>query len=160
MPISENNGFTLIEAVIALAILTMGIMVVAIMQERSIRGNQSAFYRTSANILATSLLEELKSLPFDDPVLDQTSVNLENDGSAHTFDPDDFDDLAGLLALDNGQLVDNTNRRFTVSWAVADNSLPGLETPSKTIRLFMNWDSMLGNNRLEITAVKYNNISL
>lgn len=71
----SNKGFTLLEAMTGVLILTIGIVSVATMQIQAIRANEKAFDRTKANSIAKSFLEELKRLPFDDPNLEDTNSN-------------------------------------------------------------------------------------
>ncbi|UCD79683.1 MAG: prepilin-type N-terminal cleavage/methylation domain-containing protein [Desulfobacterales bacterium] len=59
----ENNqkGFSLIEMLIALAILALAMLAAASMQFNSIRNNTSGNIVTQANMLAKSKMEELKN---------------------------------------------------------------------------------------------------
>jgi hypothetical protein len=68
---------------------------------------------------------------------------------------------AGAVA---GTVVDHSGITYQLSWAVQDNPVdpadPGGDRTGKTIRVFMIWNSPMGQNRLETTTVKYNNIDL
>lgn len=66
---SASDGFTLIEVIIALAILTIGILSVNAMQIVSIRGNHTANRLTTAATWATTRAEILFNLDYDDPLL-------------------------------------------------------------------------------------------
>jgi type IV pilus assembly protein PilV len=65
-----DAGFTLIEVLVALTILSFGLLALASMQIAAIRGNTSAAKADLAYSLATAELERLINLPFDDPELD------------------------------------------------------------------------------------------
>ena len=67
--VKGNTGFTLIEVLIAMAIFSIGILGVAMLQSGSIRGNTSARGVTDIALIATDRLEMLRSLPYDDPAL-------------------------------------------------------------------------------------------
>ena len=67
--VKGNNGFTLIEVLIALVIFSLGILGVAALQSGSINGNTSARGVTDIALVATDRLEMLRSLPYDDPAL-------------------------------------------------------------------------------------------
>ena len=68
--INNNRGFTLIEALFALAIFSIGILAVGSMQISAINNNALARMRTEATILASETVEELISLDdYNDPLL-------------------------------------------------------------------------------------------
>jgi prepilin-type N-terminal cleavage/methylation domain-containing protein len=66
----NNGGFTLLEALFALAIFSIGILAIAGMQISSINGNSSARMQTEATTLAVERLEQLSGLPYDHADLD------------------------------------------------------------------------------------------
>ena len=69
-----NQGFTLIEILIAIAMLAVGSM-----QISAIDNNASARTRSEATVLAVDKLEELMSLKnYDDPLLSDTTHTWPN----------------------------------------------------------------------------------
>jgi type II secretion system protein I len=58
-----ENGFTLIEVLVAISIFASGILALASLQAVYIGGNSSARMQTEATTLAAQLLERLKILP-------------------------------------------------------------------------------------------------
>ncbi|MCL0085461.1 prepilin-type N-terminal cleavage/methylation domain-containing protein [Thermodesulfovibrionales bacterium] len=66
---SDNKGFTLIEMLIAMFVLTVGLLAVAGLLVTTIQANASARWTTAAITFATEEVEELKAGPF--PVLQQ-----------------------------------------------------------------------------------------
>ena len=52
-----ERGFTLLEAMIAMLVLTVGVLAVAAMQGNAIRASTVAYERTEANNIATALIE-------------------------------------------------------------------------------------------------------
>jgi len=60
----EDRGFTLLEVIIAISILTFGILAVGAMQGAALRGNNFAYGRTSASTLAQDALEDLMALSY------------------------------------------------------------------------------------------------
>jgi prepilin-type N-terminal cleavage/methylation domain-containing protein len=72
--IKENQeGFTLIEVLIAMAIFAVGILALAGLQVTYIGGNASAQMQTEATALGAQVIEHLKSLPFDAAELDPSA---------------------------------------------------------------------------------------
>jgi prepilin-type N-terminal cleavage/methylation domain-containing protein len=69
----NQEGFTLIEVLIAMAIFAVGILALAGLQVTYIGGNASAQMQTEATALGAQVIEHLKSLPFDAAELDSTA---------------------------------------------------------------------------------------
>ena len=169
-----QEGFTLIEVMIAICVLTIGIMAVAQMQVRAIHQNSNAFTRSRANAVALSILEELKRLPFDDAALNAGGGNL-NAGMAppggvpvpgladHIFNPANLVGLTNSFQVNGNEIVDGTGQKYQLFYNVIRPVVNiGTETftPSCTIRLFVYWTTPLGQNFIELTTVKYNNVTL
>jgi type IV pilus assembly protein PilV len=66
---AEQAGLTLIEVLIALVIVSIGLLAVAGLQATAIGANREARMRTEATALAAHALERLRLLPFDHPDL-------------------------------------------------------------------------------------------
>jgi type IV pilus assembly protein PilV len=56
-----QTGFSLIEVLIALLVISVGVLGVAGMQASGLRNNASAYHRTQANALAYDLLDSMRS---------------------------------------------------------------------------------------------------
>ena len=67
----KEEGFTLLEVIVAIAILTFGLLAVASMQAASIRGNSFASGVTEGTTWAGDQVERLMALPYDHNDLDQ-----------------------------------------------------------------------------------------
>lgn len=61
-----EKGFTMIEAVVSIAIVSIGILCVATMQSTSAIGNSRSFLISSATVLAEDTIEAIISNKFDD----------------------------------------------------------------------------------------------
>jgi len=61
IPISRNQGFTLLEVMIALVIFSIGLLGLAGLQGISVRNNQVAFSRTVASQLAYDLADRIRN---------------------------------------------------------------------------------------------------
>ena len=70
--LSKQGGFTLIEALIALLIFTIGILATISMQITALQGNSIARHNTDAAAIAASVVEGIRGLPFDHPDLAPT----------------------------------------------------------------------------------------
>ncbi|MFH1217458.1 MAG: prepilin-type N-terminal cleavage/methylation domain-containing protein [Pseudomonadota bacterium] len=163
--LKNQKGVTLIEAMVAILVLTIGVISAMGMQVRAIGASSSAVNRTSANNVVFSLLETLRQLPFDDPNLVETVASpnaLVNDANDRVFVAGGFPEMQSLIQAGAvaGTIVDRSGIIYQLSWDVQDRILATGETLNKTIRVFMIWNSPMGQNRLEMTTIKYNNISL
>lgn len=69
----KNQGYTLVEVLIAMAIFALGFLSLATIQIKSIRQNASAQMYTEATTIAAESMERLISLPYDHLDLDQNA---------------------------------------------------------------------------------------
>jgi len=77
---SNQNGFSLIEILIAMAILALSLLAAASMQLGSIRNNASGNMVTQANMLAKTQMEALKNTPEIEDIKDGDELNIDADG--------------------------------------------------------------------------------
>ena len=78
MPLSQQ-GFTLIEVMVAVFVLAVGILGMAGMQAVSVRESQNSIFRSQADILAGDMADRLRANRSD--ATDPLSTNYETDGS-------------------------------------------------------------------------------
>jgi Tfp pilus assembly protein PilV len=71
-PTKSGAGFTLLEALAAIAILCFGLLAVASMQSSAIQGNYTGRLQTEGTTWAQDRLEKLLALPYDDAKLNDT----------------------------------------------------------------------------------------
>lgn len=79
---SNDNGFTLIEVLIAVAILAIGILGLAKMQIAAIKGNACARKGTEAMVIAQKQIETLMGQLFDSITTTSTEFTLPE---GHTY---------------------------------------------------------------------------
>jgi len=135
----NEGGFTLIEALIAMTVFSIGILAVITMQTSSVNGNAKARYITEAANYASDRMETLLGT-------DYTSIT----DSAGTSN--------GVNGLNDGGITANTTADgsavssdglYNIYWNVVDNS-PA--TNSKTIRVIVT--NRLLNAPVTITFVR------
>jgi prepilin-type N-terminal cleavage/methylation domain-containing protein len=66
----NNNGFTLLESLMAMLVLTIGIMALYTLQISSIQGNATANHLSVASASGVNGFEHLLCMPYDDPTMD------------------------------------------------------------------------------------------
>src|SRR5690606_30470636 len=62
-PRQAQQGFTLIEMMIAFFVLAIGLLGMAALMTQSVRGNQSAVHRTQAVLMASELVDRIRANP-------------------------------------------------------------------------------------------------
>ena len=141
--ITNKQGFTLIEVLIALTILSIGVLAVAAMQIGAIKGNTSACGLTEASALAQDKLEELLGVNYDDPAIS----DVNGDGTEQDTDNNGIDDNGGNFGLHelapptdspdySLQYTGPTGIQYGIAWNIAVD-LPVTET--KTIKVNVSW---------------------
>lgn len=70
--IADNQGFTLIEALVSIGILTILLLGSITLVTSAVHGNSSSKRLTQGSVLALAKLEDLKSRSFSDSELSQT----------------------------------------------------------------------------------------
>ena len=93
--LKKEEGFTLIEVLIAITIFAVGLLAVAAMQTTSIQVNSSGGQMTTRITFAQDQMEKFLNMPYTDPLLTQA-------GSPHSL-PENSDG-------------------YVVSWTVTDDS--------------------------------------
>ena len=124
----KEKGFTLLEVIVAISILTIGILAVASMQISSIRGNSLSSAVTGGTTWAGDQVERLMALPYDDPLLQDTDGD-----SAAGLDNTGFDNDPNTQADADQQAIEG---RYTIYWNVADDTPM---TNTKTINVTVTW---------------------
>lgn len=111
--VSKNNGFSLIEVLVAIAVFSIGILAVAAMQVSAIKTNASAGNATRAIEIASDQIEQLL-------MTDYTGSDLLESGNPHTKGPIDGFTITWNIDEDvdvDGDGVDDAKRiDLKVSW--------------------------------------------
>jgi len=153
-PLPIPRGTTLVEAMVAMAIVMFGAAGVVALQRTSNAMNGEARRSTRASAYATDLLNQLQLLDYDDPRLANTTTL--NDGDlgdtdlqfSITDDPiaagiaDHSDQIAAdalnVNALDDGILRDNNLERYWSISILPDSNGNGVED-GKLIAVIVRW---------------------
>jgi type IV pilus modification protein PilV len=118
---SPEGGFTLIEAVIAIAVVTIGVLAINAMQTGAVRGNAKANQITSVSTWAGNYMEQVNAMDYDD------LVDTDGDGTDQDADGNGIDDDGGNFGLDdidaNADFTDATHPSglFTLYANVAED---------------------------------------
>ena len=130
-----SQGFTFVETMIAMTILTIGMLSVAAMQVRSTQGNTSANRSTRGFIWCSDRMEVLKSLPYTDPALTgtpgkqeysllKTADGIDNDYDGQIDEIGEGGDIDLLYTVEDDVVEPNTKKiEVTVIWQSGQKSL-------------------------------------
>ena len=139
----RQRGFTLIEVMIALVILTVGLLGLASLQMSAIKGNHLSDNITSALTLAEDKMEELLGLDYDNN--DLKDIFEENNNHLGVIDYGSVDKEEHNIN-EAGKANSGHFRRI---WNVADDMpIEG----NKTIKVIVTWDN--DNHQVSLTSVK------
>ena len=138
----RQSGFTLVEVLIAVSILTIGLLGAASMQVSSIRGNQYSDRVTTGLCLAEDRMEELMRRGYTDALL--TDANTTNALDTIIASEVDHEDLPAIDAT--GQTVAGGPYRRV--WNVDDSAAPDI----KTVTVIVTWDN--DRHRVTLTSIK------
>ena len=120
----NKQGFTLLEVIVAISVLTIGLLAVASMQVSAIRGNASAFGLTEATSWASDQIEKLIVLPYDHADLQDT----DGDGNSGLENATE--------ATDDNPNPPPAHGKYKVYWNVAvDDTANG----TKTVNVIVTW---------------------
>lgn len=64
-PHRAQRGFTLIEVLVTLVLISVGLLGIAALQLTTMRGNQESYVRSQANVLASDILDRIRANPFE-----------------------------------------------------------------------------------------------
>jgi len=145
---AKQKGFTLLEVIVAISILTVGLLAVASMQGSAIMANASATDVTDATTLAADRLEKLASLAYDDTDLFDT----DSDGAAGLGDTGVDNNPATGNDADYGITWQTARgKTYSVYWNIAvDDARVG----TKTIQVIVAWQDHGRTKQLTLRHIK------
>ena len=157
--VKQEEGYTLVEVLVALGILGFGLMAVATMQVTAIKTNAKASGMSQGVTLAQAKAEDLMNLSYSAIVAldddgDGTNQDADNDGNdddGGNFGLNDTVDGGGSVIADDSEL--NVNGRYSIYWNVAVNE-PAAN--SSRIRVIVTWTEKGKNKRISMDFVMTN----
>ena len=174
----NQKGFTLIEVMIAMLILSLGILGVLKMQVTAVKGNSFSIGLTEAATFAQNKVEELAALVYDDVDLNDDDNDVNNGtgqdttadgGIVNGVDNDDdtpavFVDGIANFGLDDKSTITNTteadgfqqetgatNIVYDISWNIAVDK-PAAN--AKHIRVHVQWQAKGMTRTVSLDRIK------
>jgi len=137
---NSEQGFTLIEALVAIVILTVGLLAVGTMQISAIRGNFMSGNTSIALSLASEKMEDLLNRDFNHTDLDDIATG--NNGTlSSTTSVDHQENLSEEGAV-------GASGFYRRVWNIADQSSP----PTKSVMVIVTWEN--NSHRVSIASLK------
>jgi prepilin-type N-terminal cleavage/methylation domain-containing protein len=131
--IGEEKGFTLLEVIVAISLLTFGLLGVASMQVAAIKGNAFAGGVTEATTLAGDRLEYLMTLNYDDPA-DSTELLDDVDGDGAPG----LNDATSATADHYRTYTDENGTLYNLYWNTA-RDVPTADTT--IVKVIVTWSN-------------------
>lgn len=118
--VRPNRGFSLIEVLIALVILSIGLLALAALQATGMRNNHSSYLRGQATLLANDALDRMRANR-QSALEGNYVIAIDEDPTTGTVAGDDLDDWKTLLVenlpLGDGAItLDGRDITVTVQW--------------------------------------------
>ena len=148
--LKHQSGFTLVEVLVGITILTIGLLGVAKMQMSAIQGNFMSNSTSVALALAQEKMEELMTVSYTDTDLDDS--NTGNNPAADALSPIIVTDAANVdheemqgspaapINIDETG-AQNAQGMYRRIWNIADHPVSGEDVPTmKSITVIVTWD--------------------
>ncbi|NLC71949.1 MAG: prepilin-type N-terminal cleavage/methylation domain-containing protein [Desulfuromonadaceae bacterium] len=132
-PFSNQEGFGILEVLIALTIFAVAVLALAQLQIGAMKGNTTSRQLTEASYLAQNKLEQLVSLPFPS-LVDDGAGSLNSTGA----DADGTETTSVLGAT------------YQISWNVDDNNP---EADMKMLQVIVTWREGAATKELSLSRV-------
>jgi type IV pilus assembly protein PilV len=139
----NDNGFSLIDALISLAILSIGILAVASLQVSASLQSRNSLEITEGTAIASSQMEELMLRPFDHSDLDPAS-------NPHT---------AATIPTANYSIPPN---QFNIQWTVTatDQNGDGVNEAKTVVLTVVRNTSGANERQVRLSFIKHNDLVL
>ncbi|WP_136808422.1 type IV pilus modification protein PilV [Desulfosediminicola flagellatus] len=150
--LKQDDGFTLIEALISMLVLSIGILSFYTLQLTSVQQNARASNITVATNWAAEKIEDIISYPYDN------LLDVDGDGTSKDTDANGIDDDGNYFGLNDTTIAakpdgqqNSPDGKYTISWNVAlDQPLPG----NKTIRVHVKDNTNKMKNVISFQYIK------
>jgi type IV pilus assembly protein PilV len=127
--VATDKGFTLSEVLVAIVVLSLGLLGLESMHIAAIQVNSIASRLTQGTTLAQDRAEQLLALPYDDPLLADTTGQ-------------------GIMT---SYTDTNPPQGYTIRWEV-DTNVPSVGV--KTINIFVTWKNLKVSKSFSLSVQK------
>jgi type IV pilus assembly protein PilV len=134
------SGFTLIEVMLSVMVLSVGLLAIGSMQIKAINGNTHATRLTEGSTWAQNMIERLMSLPYNDPALQDTisysgdTEEVRRNSLRHPLPPLSQQPIPNTETYPPEHQA--TQSMYTIYWNVEDNLE---QNNAKSIAVVVTW---------------------
>lgn len=144
--INNQNGFTLIEVLIASVIIAMGLLAMSTFLGNYVQKNGQNKHRTMATVLAEEKIEELRTKALGKvEILDTTATIVYTGRDLVAADSSPADRAIDANGNDLG-VTGTSGEVYTLSWVVDDTNNP------HTVSATVTWDG-IGNSQVALMTL-------
>jgi len=148
--INNQNGFTLIEILVASVIITFGMLAMSTFLGNYVSKNAQNEHRTMATVVAEQKIEELRTVALGNVViLDATPSIVYTNGDLVAADSDNVGRAIDANGNDLGA-TGTAGEIYTLTWNVNDTNNP------HTVTATVAWDG-IGNSQVSIATLVNDN---
>lgn len=116
---NRHQGFTLIEVLVTIVVLSLGLLGLAMLQLESLKHNTDAYFRTQATMLAYDIMDRIRA-----------NVNEARSGSYIAAGPPQTAETCGATSTGCSTATDLANYDLTVWYQKLGEVLPADTNPS------------------------------
>jgi prepilin-type N-terminal cleavage/methylation domain-containing protein len=155
--LSHASGFTLVEVLVGITILTIGLLGVAKMQISAIQGNSMSNSTSVALNLAQEKMERIMVMSFNDTSLDDSETGNNGDLTSITsIDHEELDenDDPPVAPINIDETGSPTARgRYRRIWNIANHPSGFEDLPTmKSVTVIVTWDN--DRHRVFLSSIK------
>jgi len=148
MRASNKKGFTLLEILIAITILSVGLLTMAQMAISVLKANDLANTITDATVIAQNRLETLRNLAY-------TATALDDDAYANDIGTDIYSNTALFTSPDHTATCDS-GCSLTIGLTPQEAWNVAVDTPAsgmKTVTAIVGWRDSLSNHFVALSTI-------
>lgn len=132
-PTARQRGTTLIEVLIALLVLSVGLLGMAGLQMTSLKSNYSAYYRSQASLLAYDIADRMRANR-SEALYGSYDFDLTNQACNHSLSPS-----GSIARKDRAEWLNN------ISCRLSPDAKGGIERNGSIFTISIEWDDSRGD---------------
>ena len=163
--ISNQDGFTFVEVLISIAVLSIGLLTLAAMQVLGIRGNVGGEDRTRAAALMSAKLNELRAEPYEmNPQTGQMTVSPDLAPTGGFTDPIKVNEN-GMTATEFQTIFPDSDPngeqfRYSMTWSIEDMDDQTKPGAWKRVSVQVSWVNLSVSTANEIERITIDSFPL